>query len=413
MKIFFLKLWIYSICLNFGIYCQVDWSNDINREKWFDNARISINKILNRKINGNIAKNVILFLGDGMGPSTVTAGRIRKGQLKNRNGEEEITNMESLENLALSKTYNIDSQTPDSAGTATAFLCGVKTRIGVIGVDGNSVDCPSTISNKAELDSILKWAQYAGKSTGILTTVRVTHATPSAAYAHVYNRNWESFDGKVFKKSIKDQGCSDIAAQLIDNNSEINVLKFDQRLFKLKNCNFFHLKIIQLIFGGGRIKFLRDNDTDYKLTEKKGDRIDNRNLIDEWQSKMLSKNIKHKFLWNLSDFQNLKPNQYDRVLGLFNYDNMDYETERFFFVYLNAEIIQNNEKKIFFVNFPKRIAKIPQEEPSINEMTEKAIELLSTNPKGFFLLVESKTLLSKLKMKRSDLHLYIKNRWQY
>ena len=221
MKLF--KIWqIFLICLNSGILIngQIDWSEDISRLKWFDSAKRNIDKMLNRKLNGNVAKNVILFLGDGMGVSTVTAGRIRKGQQKKRNGEEEITNMESLENVALSKTYNIDSQTPDSAGTATAFLCGVKTRLGVIGVDGNSLDCSSTISKKAELESIIKWAQYAGKSTGILTTVRVTHATPAAAYAHVYNRNWESFDGKIYNQSIKDQGCSDIALQLVENNNE-------------------------------------------------------------------------------------------------------------------------------------------------------------------------------------------------
>ena len=76
------------------------------------------------------------------------------------------------------KTYNIDAQTPDSAGTATAYLSGVKTRIGVIGLDGHAVfgDCKS--SKGAEINSILDWAHRAGKSVGVVTNTRITHATP-------------------------------------------------------------------------------------------------------------------------------------------------------------------------------------------------------------------------------------------
>ncbi len=116
----------------------------------------------------------------------MTAGRIRKGQkLKNSNGEEEITYMESLPHLAMSKTYNIDAQTPDSAATATAYLTGVKSRIYTIGVDGRAFDCPSSLNS--QLESILKWAHAAGKSTGFVTTTRITHASPAALYSSVIN----------------------------------------------------------------------------------------------------------------------------------------------------------------------------------------------------------------------------------
>ena len=66
-----------------------DWSADMSAKRWNVDATQRINKLLNRRFNGNLAKNIILFLGDGMGISTVTAGRIRKGQLKGNNGEEE------------------------------------------------------------------------------------------------------------------------------------------------------------------------------------------------------------------------------------------------------------------------------------------------------------------------------------
>lgn len=85
-------------------------------------------------------------------------------------------------------------------------------------------DCPSSFSN--EIDSILKWAHKAGKSTGIVTTTRITHATPAAAYAHSVHRDWEAFDGIKFTNKSFSQGCKDIAAQLIEKNSFINVIFF-------------------------------------------------------------------------------------------------------------------------------------------------------------------------------------------
>jgi alkaline phosphatase len=83
-----------------------DWSGDIIADKWRNNGKNKIDAVLNKQKNTNIAKNVILFLGDGMGITTVTSGRILKGQLKNLPGEEEITVMESLDDTALSKVIS-------------------------------------------------------------------------------------------------------------------------------------------------------------------------------------------------------------------------------------------------------------------------------------------------------------------
>jgi alkaline phosphatase len=72
--------------------------------------------------------------------------------------------------------------------------------------------------------------------------------------------------------------------------------------------------------GGGRKNFITTNDKDF-LADKKGLRIDNRNLINEWNMKMEKTNLKHKFLWNYTDFTQLKPSQYDHVLGLIKHKN--------------------------------------------------------------------------------------------
>lgn len=158
-----------------------------------------------------------------MGIPTVTAGRIRKGQKQGLNGEELVTHMESLPHVALSKTYNIDAQTADSAGTATAYLCGVKARAGTIGLNGFARfnDCKSSLN--AKVDSILKWAHRAGKSVGVVTTTRVTHASPAGTFANVAYREWEGYDGVKFGHKEHREGCRDIADQLISENNFINV----------------------------------------------------------------------------------------------------------------------------------------------------------------------------------------------
>lgn len=70
----------------------------------------------------------------------------------------------------------------------------------------------------------MDWAYFAGKSVGIVTTTRVTHASPSALYAHVHERDMEAYDGKIFTEQNFKDGCRDIASQLIDDNQFINVV---------------------------------------------------------------------------------------------------------------------------------------------------------------------------------------------
>ncbi|KAL3861252.1 hypothetical protein ACJMK2_007300 [Sinanodonta woodiana] len=196
--------------------------NGETRDDWKRMAKEDLNIALNLKPTIAVAKNVIMYLGDGMGASTVTAGRILKGQKQNKTGEESVLSFDKFPHVALSKTYNQDAQTADSAATATAFLCGVKANLGTIGLDGRARrnNCTSA-SQDTHVTSILDWSLAEGKSVGVVTNTRITHATPAALYAHVPERDWEG-DSKLEPMVA----CRDIALQLIDDNIDIHVWLF-------------------------------------------------------------------------------------------------------------------------------------------------------------------------------------------
>jgi len=160
------------------------------------------------------AKNVILFIGDGMGISTVTAARIYDGQSRGETGEENLLSFERFPHVALVKTYNTNQQVPDSAGTATAMNTGVKTRAGAINV-GPAVeigDCEAGLASP--LPSAAEKLSEEGVAVGIVSTARLTHATPAAVYAHSPDRSWES--DAAIPAAERGKGCADIAAQLVE-----------------------------------------------------------------------------------------------------------------------------------------------------------------------------------------------------
>ncbi|XP_029003532.1 intestinal-type alkaline phosphatase [Betta splendens] len=275
------------------------------------------------------ARNLILFLGDGMGITTVTAARILKGQMAKRSGEETSLVMDTFPHVALSKTYNVDQQMPDSAGTATAYSCGVKANYGTLGVTAATPkgNCSATAGN--EVHSVLHRAKMAGKSVGIVTTTRVQHASPGANYAHVANRDWYA-DSDLSKEAVSN-GCRDIAYQLVHNTQ------------------------IDVILGGGRQYMFPQSVQDPEYPTNKGSRKDGLNLVAEWQ-----KNKKNaKYVWNKAEFDAIDPAQTDFLLGLFEPKDCRYELDR-----------------------------DPKMDPSLTEMVEKAIMILSKNPKGYYLFVE-------------------------
>jgi alkaline phosphatase len=165
------------------------------------------------------AKNVILFIGDGMGVSTVTAARIYAGQKNGQSGEEYVLPFENFENVALVKTYNSNAQVPDSAGTASAMHTGVKTKIGVLGVgpDVTAGDCESGLANA--LPILGEQATARGLALGIVSTARITHATPASVYSRTPDRGWEA-DAWI-PEDQRGKGCDDIAAQLVNSTFDV------------------------------------------------------------------------------------------------------------------------------------------------------------------------------------------------
>ncbi|XP_038075941.1 alkaline phosphatase-like [Patiria miniata] len=320
-------IWL-LLCLAFA---GCTWAQ--NAQFWNIQAQDTLQKALTREasLNRNVAKNIVFFLGDGMGVSTVTAARIMKGQQAGMTGEETVLSWEKFSSVALSKTYNTNRQVPDSAGTATAYFCGVKTKEEMIGVDDQAVlgDCQSSLN--AAVDSVMTDAEKEGKATGFVTTARVTHATPACLYAHSPDRNWEN--NADVPEAEAALGCTDIAHQLVTLGQNIKV-----------------------IMGGGRREMLPDNFTDYEYSALTGQRTDGRNLVDEW---LASKDAQTShFVWNLDQFNEVDPENTEYLLGLFESSHMQYEGER-------------------------------TNEPSIAEMTEKAIRILQKDTDGFFLMVEA------------------------
>ena len=147
-----------------------------SRNFWNLHARRHIVAHLDREKNTKKAKNIILFIGDGMNGATVAATRMYLGK------EESLLSFERFPHFGMSKHYCVDKQVGDSACTAVAFLAGVKTNNRLLGLNANVLSRQCVVSEADHVESIVGWAQKANKATGIVTTTRITHATPAGKF---------------------------------------------------------------------------------------------------------------------------------------------------------------------------------------------------------------------------------------
>ena len=257
--------------------------------------------------------NVILFVGDGMGVSTVTSTRIATV------GVEGELALDRMPYTAISRTASADYITPDSAATMSAMMTGVNTNSGVMGYgattefgDFNGDGNGSRLTNIGEL------AISMGYAVGIVTTTRVTHATPAAVFAHVNDRNLEN----------------EIAAQMVPGGGGFNTRLGEG---------------LHVIFGGGRRHFLPTAASDDEGLP--GRRSDGRDLRNELQQRG------YTYAWNRQGLNALGGS--GRAVGLFASSHLAYEADR------NSD------------------------QPTLEEMTRKAIQILGATGKPYFLMVEA------------------------
>jgi alkaline phosphatase len=288
---------------------------------WFQQAKSDLKRKMNNPVlKGSLsnAKNVILFVGDGMGVSTVSAARILQGQIAGQSGEENLLSFEKFPFSGFSKTYNVNQQTPDSAGTMTAMMTGIKTDAGILSVaeQANRGDCTSAKGH--QLTTVLELATAAGKATGIVTTARITHATPAASYAKSVERDWES-DAELSVEA-KAAGCIDISQQLLAFNGGIDV-----------------------VLGGGRKHFLPEANM--------GARQDGKNLIEQWQ-KIYPQG---QYVNSKQQLLKLDSESDGPIFGLFNDSHMNYSAEKsdepslVDMTNVALSKLKNNEDGFFFI----------------------------------------------------------------
>ncbi|XP_036338898.1 alkaline phosphatase [Rhagoletis pomonella] len=306
------------------------------QQVWYEKGIEELKIALSREINRRRAKNVILFVGDGMGPNTVTATRIYGFK------EEGLLSWERFPHMGLLKTYCADKQVPDSFSTATALFGGVKTNYETGGVDSSVAlkNCSASLDANHHVQTILKWAQVDGMNTGFVTTTRVTHATPAALYAHTPDRRWEC-EAKM-PAEAQQEGCKDIAKQLIEGETggKINV-----------------------IMGGGRQMLVSD------VTDSAADPIDTwacistdgRDLIADWKKYKQQAGESYAVVQNNGELNALNGESVDYVLGVFANGHLKYDHER-----------DRSDSGM----------------PSLRNMTVKALEVLKSKDKGFLLVVE-------------------------
>ena len=273
------------------------------------------------------AKNVIFFLGDGMGPTTLTAARIYQY------GEAGNLQMQELPRTARIKTYSNDAQTTDSAPSMAAYMTGVKMNNEVISMSadttaeapgkdshGNKTVNNCTTGNGTAATTLLELAKAQGKGTGAITTTELTHATPAATYSHICHRDTQY----------------EIAAQAVPGGAGFNSALGDG---------------VDVLMGGGAKHW-----TTYSVSNTKG-RADGRDLTAELQTQGYS------YVTNKTALAAIDSSSITKLIGLFSTSShLAYELDR--------------------------VADSASTQPSLSDMTSKAIDVLSKNDNGYFLMVE-------------------------
>ncbi|MEX3019124.1 alkaline phosphatase [Kluyvera sp. STS39-E] len=290
-------------------------------------------------LNNKKAKNVILLIGDGMGDSEITAARnYAEGAGGYFKGIDALPLTGQYTHYALNKKTGKPDYVTDSAASATAWSTGVKTYNGALGVDIHEKDH----------QTILELAKSAGLATGNVSTAELQDATPAALISHVTSR-------KCYGPSVTAEKCPTNA---LDKGGKGSITE------QLLNAR------ADVTLGGGAKTFAE--------TATAG----------EWQGKTLREQAQVRGYQLVSDATSLasitQANQDKPLLGLFSDGNMPVRWEG-----PKATYHGNIDKEaVTCTPNPKRDSSVP----TLAQMTDKAISLLSSNEKGFFLQVEGASI---------------------
>ena len=283
-------------------------------------------------------KNVILFIGDGMGDSEITIARnMAEGAGGMFKGLDALPFTGQYTHYALDEKTQKPNYVTDSAASATAWSSGVKTFNGALGVDVNHQPLPT----------LIELAKKAGLATGNVSTAEIQDATPAALVAHVPKRKCygpEATSTLCPDSALENGGLGSISEQLINTRADVTL-------------------------GGGAKSF--------KELAKAGDYKD-KTLLDQAKDRGY---VVVTSAQEMKEIQNA--NQDTPVLGLFSEGNMPVRWK-------GPQAIKGGALQAAIeceVN-DARTADIP----TLADMTDKAIELLSANENGFFLQVEGASI---------------------
>lgn len=289
-----------------------------------------------QSINGGKARNVILLIGDGMGDSEITIARNYAYGAAGRMALDKLPLTGAMTTYSLQADGRTPDYTPESASTATAWSTGTKT------VDGRI----STDPRDRDLTTVLDQAERAGMRTGVVTTSELTDATPAGPMSHVASRSCQGpADMASCPQDAKPAGPGSIAEQSVDHD-------------------------VDVLFGGGRQR--------YEQTVT-GGKHTGRTVVEQ------ARKEGYRYVSDVPQLKALRPGQ--PVLGLFAAGNLATRWDGPTAADPPTPAQRCNERN------PAASA-----EPSLDTMTSKAIDLLSSRQqgrngsKGFFLQVESASI---------------------
>ena len=284
------------------------------------------------------ARNVIVFVGAGLGPAVITAARV--GRYK----EDGALTMDALPYVARLRTPSLDAQTSDSAAAVSAMLTGVKVRNDVVSMDGGTRSvgfapgrdpirnvagadnrCPAN-GNGAPSTTLIELAIAKGKATGVVTTSRLTGAGISSAYAHVCHRDAEY---EVARQAVPGGvGYNDKLGRGVD------------------------------VLLGGISTYWRP----FEAAKRVRGRPDGRELVGELQARG------YTYVTDLVSLNAAPSADGTKIVGLFDFADGDGPWQ--------GEMSHETDRNI-------------NREPSLGQMTARALDVLMKNPTGYLLVVDA------------------------